>query len=50
MDNTNGDLVPYLERLYDKHLKVIEDLVNSWEKGILTAFKAEFRIDETSIT
>ncbi|XP_059070985.1 protein HOTHEAD-like [Cryptomeria japonica] len=49
MEITDGVLVSYLERLHGNDPKVTEDFVNGLEKGILTTFGVEFRIDETFV-
>lgn len=45
----NGGLVPYLKNLHGHDLKMTKEFVNGWYKGILSAYGAEFRINEPFI-
>lgn len=47
---SNGGMVPFLERLHGHSVIVTERFVKGWNKGVLTAFSAEFHVDENLVT
>lgn len=45
----DGGMVPFLERLHGHSSIVMERFVKGLNKGVLTAFGAEFQVDETLV-